>query len=516
MQHKFSLGPIGILTVALLPAPALAQDSPAPLPTPVPEIAPLPEPAPQPVAPELQAPIPPAAVAPPVVEPIVVPPPTLPPQPAPSAALQPAAAPPPAPSPAQQAPSPAPATAPVFTTTGHFFTRYEVREGYKDLGVSAGRFLEGQATAYRARLGVRTAPISTGGPDVVLQFTPQASGWLAELNNTVADSNLTLHEGYLRLTDAGHYAFDIGRFSMDYGDALVIGNLDWHQTGRSFEGMRARFDLPRGAWLDTFFTQIREGRPLSDPVSAGDQFFYGAYTDVGPLMGPGLAFDVYGLGQTSAASNGVRDQMATHAEPATEITVGLRVKHKVEWFNYRLETGAQFGNRQRPDGDANAQTVPVSAFQIDGEIGATAPGERARVHIGGLYASGDDPTTPNKIEGWNQLYPTAHKFIGLSDVFGARSNAVSLNGGLWVKAAPKLIFATQVHSLWRPERAANAMTQKKPDSYAGTELDAHVVSPLGKGLTLRTMYALVLANKHGVFNNDGPAHYWETELGYAF
>ena len=35
----------------------------------------------------------------------------------------------------------------------------------------------------------------------------------------------------------------------------------------------------------------------------------------------------------------------------------------------------------------------------------------------GLYASGNDPTTRGKNEGWDELFPTAHKFLGLSDVF---------------------------------------------------------------------------------------------------
>ena len=56
-----------------------------------------------------------------------------------------------------------------------------MRENYDDLGVSRGRFTEGDAIFYRARFGLATTPISVAdGTDVLLQFTPQAAGVLGD------------------------------------------------------------------------------------------------------------------------------------------------------------------------------------------------------------------------------------------------------------------------------------------------------------------------------------------------
>lgn len=398
-------------------------------------------------------------------------------------------------------PQPSLGGAPGFIPIASFMTRHETREGYRALGRSAGRFQEGEAAVFRARMGFRTTPIDTGGPDVVLQFTPQASGWIGYNANTITDYNLGLHEGFLRLTEKGVFSLDVGRFELNYGDALVIGNLGWHQTARAFEGMRARLHIDK-AWVDLFVTQLDEGRPLSDPIAAGDQYLYGVYADVGPLMAPQMHFDLYALGQSFAAANTVEDGVLTgRAEPATEVTLGGRVKQSVGVFNYRVEAGAQFGNRQ-----LQGQTLKAGAYQVDGEIGV-APSSKFRIHLGGAYATGDDPNT-EKQEGWNELYPTGHKFLGLTDVFGARTNLASLNGGVWAKPSSRVALASQLHRFWRLETPADI------DGYVGTELDSHIVLTLGKGLKLRSMYGVFFANELGPFQADGLAHFWETELSF--
>jgi hypothetical protein len=294
---------------------------------------------------------------------------------------------------------------------------------------------------------------------------------------------------------------------MNYGDALVIGNLGWHQTGRAFEGLRGRLSLG-AAWVDAFLTQPSEGRPLSDPLAAGDQYFYGVYANLGPMVADGMGLDVYLLGQTSPTTNGVVDDPnnPTMRGPktlsGTEMTLGTRAAQELGSFDYRAEAGLQFGSRP-----AVGEATSVLAYQVDAEVGVRAP-FGVRFSVGGLVASGDDPET-SKSEAYNQLYPTAHKFLGLSDIFGARSNVGSLNSSLTYKAMSALTLKAQGHAVWALETAPGVK------GYSGTEIDSHVVLALGAGLTLRTMYALVLASADGPLGDDGPAHYWETELSYT-
>src|SRR5690606_33187370 len=113
---------------------------------------------------------------------------------------------------------------PVFT--GSYFTRYEARSGYDDAQVARGRFQDGDAVFYRLRLGIGGDVFDAGGLNVGFQFTPQVSGAFGVLPNTLSDADLGLHEGYLRVSGA-HARVDSGRFELNYGDSLVLGNLDW-------------------------------------------------------------------------------------------------------------------------------------------------------------------------------------------------------------------------------------------------------------------------------------------------
>jgi hypothetical protein len=478
----------------------------------------VPEPTPPPSEPPQPAP-----VAPP--EPSVAPPappsPSAPPSPpaaAPVTSATTSAAPPPASPPAPTAPEPAEG-GPPLKTTASFLTRYEVREGYRDLGRSIGRFQEGEAAVFRARLGLTVGAIALdGGPEVSLQFTPQASGWLAQRvppvagdGSTITDYDLGLYEGYLRLADTGGlYTLDVGRFRMDYGDALVIGDLGWHQTGRAFEGARSRFSAGP-AWIDVFFTQIEEGRTLSDPLGAGDRYFYGAYAGLGPLLAQPMELDLYLLGQTLPSITALPDpanpgMTLAGRKGGTEVTLGARVKQALDAFDYRGEAGLQFGSRPRP-----LESASVLAYQADAEVGLSGGGFRGS--LGGLVASGDDPTT-SKDEGYNQLYPTAHKFLGLADIFGGRTNVASLNASARYKLASTWTLLCQGHLLWTLERATPA-AGTKPEAYTGAEIDTHLIHPIGKGLTIRAMYGLFLANDDSVYADDGPAHYLEVELAFA-
>lgn len=535
------------------PAAATPPSSvpPAPVPVPPPETIPPPTPpaatAPPPVvpAPAVVDPVPPNVTTipppPPVTPPAVPPPP-----PPPPVAL---AAPPPPPA--------APSWAPVFT--GSTFSRYELRAGYDDLNVSSPtlrqRFLEGDAIYYRARLGIGTGLIDLGsGLKVGLQFTPQATGTFGNLTaspnapNTIIDANLGLHEGYLRVAGP-RTRVDVGRFELNYGDALVIGNLDWNEIGRSFDGARARIaSSPTSAWLDLFVTLVDEGRPdfarggtadQSPAMGFGDIYFLGAYGAFGPAIIKGLDLDVYALVRTWADAKNLKVNPADAMSPlyrkkkAAELTFGARAKQKLGRFDYRAEAGVQAGSRPGAAPTAAAlvssvDNVDVIAYHGDLELGLSFAEEKLRVSLEGLYASGNDPTTAGKNEGWDELFPTAHKFLGLSDVFvqGGQKRTNVASGVLHVTVAPSkvLTFNVDSHIFARPEWISYVNKVKGPDGLAGGEVDVSAVAVLAKGLKVRALYGVFLPNEHvysDVLPNKpelakgvDPAHYFELELRY--
>jgi hypothetical protein len=486
---------------AAVPAPEAAPAAPA-------EAAPAPAPAPEPVP----------APAPVVVAPAPPPPPPVEPPPV--------AAPP--------APPPAPPVG--LVPTGSFFGRYEVRANYDEIGVSrAPRFIEGDAFFYRARLGLATTPIPISeSANVTLQFTPQTAGVMGTLPNTITDASIGLHEGYMR-TATSSVRFDIGRFEMNYGDSLVIGSLDWNETGRSFDGMRTRIapEGPTGYYVDIFGTMIREGRPEITPFASGDQYFLGVYAGVGPAITTGLDLDLYMLPQiyTKAAAIDLApmDPMnaPTEREAAAEVTFGARAKQKIDMVDYRAEVGLQVGKRPRGfpamvmgmavPPPAELDNADVVAYQLDAEIGVT-PVDMLRLGLEGMLASGDDPTTADKNEGWNELYPTAHKFLGLADIFHQggqkRTNVGSAVLHVTLKPTTELSLQLDGHIFTRMQAMA---PMAKDGGFAGAEVDTGIAYALGKGLNLKALYAVFVPNKDfypqgAVAADEKLAHYLELEL----
>ena len=132
-------------------------------------------------------------------------------------------------------------------------------------------------------------------------------------------------------------------------------------------------------------------------------------------------------------------------------------------------------------------------------------GSALRIAAHGFIASGDDPKTKTNTA-WDQLYPTAHKFLGLSDVFGGRSNVAGAALHATIAFTPTLKAALDGHTFFRPEPGPG----KK--SYTGSELDIGLAYAIAPSLSLKGLYAAFVPSKKGPFATDELQHYVEIEL----
>lgn len=402
-----------------------------------------------------------------------------------------------------------------FKVGASFFTRFEMRQGYDKLGRSGGRFTEGEFTVYRARLRLDTAPIDIGGGQrVVLRFAPQVDGFWGNQASTVSSPNLGVNEAFARLSNR-LFTLDVGHFMMNYGDALVIGDLGWHQTARSFDGGRIRF-APDGSkyWVDLFVTQLADG--LGGPDSSafsGDTLFTGVYANFGKLLTDKTVLEPYLLVQIWTSQDNVAvDPMDPTAGTATrkaalQGTLGVRAVQTYGMVDVRLEAGLQFGKRR-----TGLDSVSVLAYQLDAEVGVK-PLDKLRLSVEGLIASGNDASTARD-EAWDQLFPTAHKFLGLMDIMGGRSNVASGVLHLAYSGIESFVFKADAHVFLRPQTADG---QK---GYAGSEVDLNAIYIVGAGMKLRVMYAAFIPGEDHFFVAAAPAkdvaHYVEAQFGYDF
>lgn len=388
---------------------------------------------------------------------------------------------------------------PAVAVGAELFSRIEAREDYDDYGLTAGRIAEGDRVVYRARLELALAPVDIGrGLTAAVRFHPQASGTWGQLSGGLEDPAVTMHQAALRLASGAGW-LDIGRFEMIYGEHLVIGNVGWHETGRAFDGARLHGPLGEsGAYVDAFVTMLAEGALVgaTNPPLAGDMYFYGAYAGIGPMLAEALELDFYLLFNTSPQAN---DGPMPRPYSSTETTVGVRAKSTVGLATLRGEAGVQVGERPGSQDD-------VHAYQVDADA-MFAVADAAAIGVGALYASGDDPTTSD-LEGWNQLYPTAHKFLGLMDIIGPRSNVAALSGKLRGRPRADVDLGLDGHVFVRPETATAV------DGLAGYELDGWAEVTVGTGLSLRVLFAAFIGNDDGPFGTGELAQYGEIQLSY--
>jgi len=397
---------------------------------------------------------------------------------------------------------------PLLRPVGSFFSRFENRTHYDQLSIGGGRLHSDQdAIYYRARFGLVTRAFDVGhGLHVTARLVPQASGAWNVGGDSLTDASIGMHEGLIQISGGG-FRLDAGRFELVYGDHFIIGNVGWHETGRSFDGMRLHLaPEASGYWLDIFTSWIEEGvvNGTPKPFGAGDVVFSGVYAGLGHLIADDMDLDAYLLSV-------VQPRTPDPAVPSINgdtgylLTLGVRAKQRIGMVDYRAEAGLQFG--QTPvDGRS------ILAYQGDVELGVHVADDHLRIAVEGLYASGDDPNTRD-VEGWNQLFPTAHKWLGVADIIGGRTNIMGGALHLAVKANDRLTLNLDGHGFLRPETGPGV------DSYAGTELDLGANYGLGRGLALRTNYSVFLPNG----SNDGStlyatshtAHFFELELKFT-
>jgi hypothetical protein len=166
----------------------------------------------------------------------------------------------------------------------------------------------------------------------------------------------------------------------------------------------------------------------------------------------------------------------------------------------------------------------VLAYHADLELGLSFAQDKFRAAVEGIYASGDDPTTTDKNEGFDELFPTAHKFLGLTDAFAQggikRTNVASGVLHLTAAAAKSLTLQVDGHVFSRLEKSPQFNNAK---GFAGGEVDVGAVLLLAKGLKLRgtygvfipdnTIYRDTLPTTQGAKSAD-PVHWLEVELRY--
>ncbi len=218
----------------------------------------------------------------------------------------------------------------------------------------------------------------------------------------------------------------VGRQELLYGAQRLISPLDWANTRRTFDGIRI---LGKGKdySIDGFWTHPVRPDPDTFDAPDRDQEFMGVYSSF--TGEPNVVTDLYALRYLNGA--GANDFEIN--------TTGLRRQGSRGELLWEVEGAYQFG--ENTDGSDKAAGMVTMGLGRKFAASPWTPTLWAYYD----FASGDSDLGAGN--GFNQLFPLAHKYFGFMDLFG-RSNIEDINLLLTVSPGKKLTFLAWYHNLF--------------------------------------------------------------------
>jgi len=290
----------------------------------------------------------------------------------------------------------------------------------------------------------------------------------------------------LKLADLGGQPAYIrgGRQELLFGAQRLISPLDWANTRRTFQGVRAFRQTEK--WdFDLFWAQpVIPNIGKFDSVD-NNQNFAGAWATVRPK--PGRAIDAFYL---MLDNTNTVTQLDIPRGNFTRHTFGGRYAGAVENFLFDIEAAMQLGSQNGRDIVAGMSTVGAGYNFKDAPLAPT-------VWAYYDYASGGNPVS-GTAHTFNQLFAFGHYYLGWVDQVG-RQNIHDLNFHLYLYPAKWLTTWLQFHSFWLADNrdalynAGGIPIRRDPTgaagSHVGEELDFVLNFHLTKHLDLLTGYS---------------------------
>ena len=354
--------------------------------------------------------------------------------------------------------------------------RFEVRQNNFDFNDSLSTVNDDSWLLQRARVGIKVQPTDFLSFYVQGQSSfeigserPNEPGVLG----AEGDDPIDLRQAYIAIGPK-EFNVTIGRQLLIYGDERLVGGFDWNNIGRTFDAVKVHYAPAKDWFLDAFVSSVVV--PDSDEFNFSDfldgngtgrnQIFSGLYFSTTALLPLGTTTDLYAFELHEEFAVGDTDF----------VTLGTRLKAdvtKTGGWDYETEMAVQFGEFKGKD---------LSAFA--GHWGAgyvwTKLPWKPRLFTEYNFATGDGNATDGKVETFQNLFPTNHKFYGYMDAFSwqnIHNPAVSFS----VQPAKTVKLQLDYHAFWLADTndawyRANGVTAVRPikasaGDFVGTELD---------------------------------------------
>lgn len=383
---------------------------------------------------------------------------------------------------------------------GQYFARGELRDG-NDFNAAAGDHTFG--LDQRARLSVRASAFERVGVLVELQ---DVRAWGSEPNTVTVTPNTGLHQGFVDLRATDWLDVRVGRQELSYGEDRLIGNLDWAQTARAFDGVFARATVSPKFTLDAFGMLLKPPAWVT-PDGGGARFHNSGTVFTGLYARTRLeksGFDVYALGLFDDPATAATGRM----KDSNRVTLGAR--GFVGWGGLAVVAEGAF---------QTGKVGPREELLLAGAFAAKATYTFSAVwgapYVGAEFsgASGDGDATDGVEHGFNQLFPTGHIHLGYMDLVGWQ-NVVAGHGVVGFRPGGAHVWLDVHHfGAWDPKGAwyaANGSVFLAADATRtagtmGTELDFNVTVPVFQNFALAGNFSVFLPGNEASARGTSPA-----------
>lgn len=276
-----------------------------------------------------------------------------------------------------------------------------------------------------------------------------------------------LRQGFVEVTGLGGglLSFTLGRQALVYANQRLLGAIDWHPYGQTFDAGVLR--LKSGDFRFDAIGAAVNRNPV-DPVYERDVFLAGGWAAWTPAERR-YTVDAYVFYDNPAGSSTRQNRM----------TLGMYTGGHAGSLDFELDAALQTGDYipLAPDTDRR----DISAYMVGIRLGYSFP-DLAKLRIGAGYdrLSGQDPDDATTYGAFHTLYATNHKFYGHMDYFlniPAHTAALGLQDIiLQLRLVPLegLTVGTDVHLFSTvTDPAAAGVGPSDAESGIGTEIDAY-------------------------------------------
>lgn len=248
-------------------------------------------------------------------------------------------------------------------------------------------------------------------------------------------------------------AIRVGRQEMSYGRQRIIGQSDWTNAPRRFDGVKlmyqsSKLDVDLFYMRPIIFRNAPFRAPLSPRVDEGlnrkpdhyreQQHFYGLYSTYKGIKDHRLEWYFLGLQD----DNGDRSfaNVNGHLGNLKVFTWGSRFSGNADGFDYDLEGAVEHGHFAGDD--LHAWMVATD----DGYTWDSVPWQ-PRLGMGFDYARGDRNPRDHAVQTYLLQFPTGHSVLGYIDLVG-RQNIIAPNVNFSFKPMNNLTATMFYYHFW--------------------------------------------------------------------